>query len=220
MKYLTLLLLLVSPVLALDLEDYKVNGASDDAALAAAIVDAKSGSDPEIYFYGSLTLRQPPPYLDRVHLIGRDIYGATVTKAYPGGVLFRFDGRPGYSGGGLHNFSIMAAPGNAGSYAILARSKPGYGPHGLQLEDLYIGAGFYRAIEIAGHDNPNVPGQLGVRQVRVNNVTVFGTTAPASVYLHWTSDARLEALRLYPAGGVYGDLNAVPANNPGLVVAP
>lgn len=217
---LALLVLADQAFAELRFETYRARFTNDDDAIAAAIADAKTGPDPVITFYGQITVRRPLPLFDRVHLVGRDIYGSVVAKAYPGGVLFRFDGRDGHSGGGLHNFSIAGNAFNNGAYAILGRSRPGYGPHGVMLERLYIGAGFYRAIELVGYDNPSVPGQLGVRQPRIWDVTVFGTQAPWSVYLHWTSDARVESLRLYPAGGSYADLAAVPANNPGVVVAP
>lgn len=205
----------------LNYEDFRARHSNDDDAFAAAIAAAKSGNDPRIEFYGAITLFRSPPPIDRVHIFGRDIYGAVIVPKFTGGVLFRHDGRDGYSGGGLHNFSISGGSHLAGTYAILARTRPGYGPHGLQLDNLYIGGGFYRAIELVGHDNPNLntqTGALGLRQPRLSNVTVFGTAAPASVYLHWTADARIEGLRLFQAGGAYADLNAAPANNPGLSV--
>lgn len=187
-----------------------------DRALSAALASRKSCT---LTWVGDLTLTRPTPNLDRVHLEGGDIYGARVKKKFPGGVLFRFEGRAGYSGGGLHNFSVVDEPETAGSYIILARAKAdGYAPDGLQLEHLYLGSGrsdvsAFRAIEIDG--TRRFP--LGARQVRIHDVTCFGSSAPGTVYLAGTRDLYAQALRVYPAGGSYGDIVQGP-DNQGLVL--
>lgn len=194
-----LLLLLVAPVLAdLRFEDYRARYGNDDDALAAAIYDAKAGRGGcVIRWYGQITLTREPPPLDRVHLWGDDIQGAVVAKRFIGGVLFRFAGRPGFSGGGLHNFSVTGTPELAGSYIVYARGTPDWGPHCLQLENLYLGAGAYRAIEIVGYGNPGVSG-LGARQVRIENVTCFATQSSAALYFENTADLLIIGLRCYP----------------------
>lgn len=188
-----------------------------DKALAAALV---SRSTRTITWAGAFTPTRPLPALDRVHLEGADIYGSTIKKKFPGGVTLRFDGRPGYSGGGLHNFSVPDEPETANSYTILVRSNAnGYSADGLQLEHLYLGSSgpagvsAFRVLELDG--SRKVP--LGLRQVRINDVTCFGSAAPGTVYIAGTRDLHAQALRVYPAGGVYGDIVQGP-DNPGLVI--
>lgn len=196
-------------------ETFRAQYSNDDDALAAAIWEAKyGGKSCVIEWLGQITLNRQPPNLDRVWLKGDDIYGATIHKNYPGGVLLSYvGGRPGFSGGGLSNFSVTGTPAAmANSYLILARADAQYYPHGLQLKDLYLGGGAYRAIEIIGY------GSLGIRQPRIENVTCFGTQASPTVYLYNTVDCKVETLRVYPAGGVYGTVLADPAVNPGLSI--
>lgn len=201
----------------LDLRDYGAtlngSGLRDSDAFEYAVADARSGvkGTHDIVFNGALTLTRPTPLMDRVHLWGSDIYGATVLKRWPGGVLFDFRGRR--SGGGLHNFSVPQDTGTPGSYTIMARTHgDGAGPHGLQLENLYLGSGTgpgpFRTLELAG--TALVP--FGIRQVRIHNVTVFGSSSPANVYFAGTVDLFITALRVYPAGGTYGDVVWGPSN--------
>lgn len=202
----------------LDLRDYGAtlngSGVGDSAALDAAIADIASGvkGTSTIQFGGLLTLTHAPPPLVRVHLRGDDIYGSQVLKRYPGGILFYFNS---WSGGGLHNFTIPQDTGTPNSYTILVRAGPVHAPDGLQLEDLYIGPGTgpgpWRSIEIEGSGRP-----LGIRQVRIRNVTCFGSSGYGNVVIDQTVDLHAIALRSFPAGGTFGNIIWGPGN-PGKV---
>lgn len=172
---------------------------SDSAAVNKAIADIKSGdrSSSRLLFGGPLVLTEPLPVLDRVTLEGDDGLGSTILKRFPGGVLFNFGGRVGYSGGGLLNFSVPTQPGTAGSYIILGRARAdGYAPDRLRLENLYIGGGAFRQIELSGAARTS---PLGIREPVIRDVTLFGATS--SVFFSTLVSAEIENLAVFPAGG-------------------
>lgn len=156
---------------------------SDSDALERAIHAVISGDSKstQILFNGPLTLTRPPPVLDRVHIIGDDIAGSVVLKKYPGGVLWNFGGRVGYSGGGLHNFAIPTMPGCGGGYTILGRARPdGYAPDSLRLESLYVGSGAnpadqpWRNLELYGYPRTS---PIGIRGAVLQDLIFFGATS-------------------------------------------
>lgn len=196
------------------------SGVGDSLALQKAINDINSGvvKSAHINFDGHLVLTTPPPIFDRHYLHGDNIYGSVVSKTYPGSYYFRFEGRPGYSGGGLSDFSIPTTPASVGSYMVLARATAaGYAPDGLELKNLYLGSGIganspFRIIDLNGTARTS---PYGARQCRFINVTCFGATGGCSMYMDGTVDFVSWALRFYQGsspyyGLIYGATNINP----------
>lgn len=182
----------------------------DDNALEAAIlaVRARVGSS-RIWWRGVLTLRRPPISITGCQIEGDSMLSSMVRKLYQGAALWRMDD-VGQSIGGvtaLRNFSVPQDGGTPGSYTILARATSTWAPDCLVLENLYIGSGSgpgpFRSIELNGLARAS---PAGIRQVRIHNVTVFGSSATANVYFAGTVDLFATCLRVYPAGGTYGDI--------------
>ena len=178
-------------------------GVGDDAAFAAAIQDAKNRTwrTSRIQWNGVLTLSQSPPSLYRIHLEGDDIYGSTIHKGYAGGVLLNFAGPAGFTGGGLHNFSVPTQPGSANSYIIRANATTEFSPDGLILEDLYLSSGVevnapFRNIEVVGDARLSPP---GIRGLVLRNVTCFGATG-GNVFLSGVSRIVGSGLSTYKFG--------------------
>jgi hypothetical protein len=192
---------------------------SDSDAVERAIADIKSGSrkSPRILFNGAMTLTRPLPVLDRIFFEGDDGLGSTVRKAFPGGVLFNFGGRVGYSGGGLLNFSIPSSSGTPGSYTILARARSdGYAPDRMRLENLYVGGGAFRQLELTGAARLS---PLGIREPVIRDVTLFGATS--NVFISTLVGAEVQNLAVFPAGGAGADVyiqNCVESSFTGLNV--
>jgi hypothetical protein len=196
---------------------------SDSDAVEQAIADIKSGDrkSPRILFNGAMTLTRPLPVLDRIFFEGDGGLGSTVRKAYPGGVLFNFGGRVGYSGGGLLNFSIPQAAGTPGSYTIMARARAdGYSPDRMRLENLYVGSGAgpgpFRHLELTGAARLS---PLGIREPVIRDVTLFGATS--NVFISTLVGAEVQNLAVFPAGGSGADVyiqNCVESSFTGLNV--
>lgn len=184
------------------------SGVGDSAALQAAYNDINNGvvKTSRILFDGHLCLTTPPPTFDRHYLQGDNIFGSIVSKTYPGSYYFRFEGRPGFSGGGLSDFSIPTTPTSVGSYMVLARATAaGYAPDGLELKNLYLGSGIganspFRIIDLNGTARTS---PYGARQCRFINVTCFGATGGCSMYMDGTVDFVSWALRFYQGGSPY-----------------
>jgi hypothetical protein len=189
-------------------ERYRMKYDNDDDAFAAMLKDAldREWRTCRMQFGAPIILSRPPPALYRVHLEGDDLFGATITQAYNGNALFQFSGPPGYSGGGLHNFSIGHGADHSGGTFIASESSSGFEPDGLILENLYIG-GYggrpFRCIHLIGHRaNPG-----GMRGLRLDNVTCFGAQG-GNVYLRSLVLASMRGLNVYRAGG-NGDVHCV-----------
>lgn len=202
----------------LRLEDYGASldgtGIGDDDALEHAIQDAKDGiwSTCRIGWNGDLTLNRKPPKLDRVHLEGDDMAGSKICKKFSGGVLLHFDGRSGYTGGGLHNFSVPSDVGTSNSYIITGAAwKSGdstYAPDGIQLEHLYLSSGPperapFRNIELFGIGR-TVPPQ-GIRGPWIQNVTCFGAKG-GNIWIPGIPAAKISGLNTYASTGCDADV--------------
>lgn len=176
---------------------------SDSEAFNRAINDiiCCNNRSSVVEFSGPLVLTQPPPVLDRVTIEGDDPMGSTILKRYPGGILFHFAGRPGFSGGGLVNFSIPTDTGSAGSYTIMGRARAdGYAPDNIRLERLYIGSGgnpnaqAWRHLELIGSARTS---PVGVREPLIRDVTIFGSIG--GEYLDTLVAADVDNLQVFPA---------------------
>lgn len=181
---------------------------SDSDAVEKAIADIQCGDrkSTRLLFGGSLTLTRPLPVLDRVFFEGDDGLGSAIRKAFPGGVLFNFGGRVGYSGGGLLNLAIPHSVGTPGSYTILARARAdGYSPDRMRLENLYVGSGAgpgpFRHLEMTGSARTS---PLGIREPVIRDVTLFGATS--NVFLSTLVGAEVQNLAVFPAGGAGADV--------------
>lgn len=148
-----------------------------------------------------MTLAAPLPTLDRITFEGDDMMGATVRKAFSGGVLFNFGGRVGYTGGGLVNFSVPTQPTTAGSYIFMSRARAdGYAADSLRLERLYLSSGGvpanqpFRNIEIVGSARRS---PLGQREMTIRDVTCFGSTG--GEMFDTLVGATVDNLQIFPA---------------------
>jgi hypothetical protein len=186
-------------------ERYRMKYDNDDDAFAAMLKDAldREWGTCRMHFGAPIILSRPPPALYRVHLEGDDLFGATITQAYNGRALLQFEGPPGYSGGGLHNFSIGHGADYSGGTFIASENRNGFEPDGLILENLYMG-GYggrpFRCIHLIG----NRAKPSGMRGLRLDNVTCFGAQG-GNVYLRSLVLASMRGLNVYRAGGD-GDL--------------
>jgi hypothetical protein len=164
-------------------ERYRMKYNNDAVAVAAMLKDAvdREGGSCRMQFGAPIILSRPPPAFYRVHLEGDDLFGATLTQAYSGGTLVEFAGPPGYSGGGLHNFSIGHAPEYSGGTFVASVRANGFEPDGLILEHLYMG-GYggrpFRCIHLVGSRAK----PAGIRGLRMDNITCFGAQG-GNVYL-------------------------------------
>jgi hypothetical protein len=199
-------MIIPSEVLAggLWLPDYQEKPLSDDDALAAAIDDIRSESvkTKRILFSGNLCLTRQPPSIHRIHVEG-DMISDMVVKQYPGGILFRFAGPPGYSGGGLYNMAFGDEAG--GGTTIFSQGNGTYEPDQIRLENLYMnsyGKRPFRHIHLIGQ---RISPQ-GIRGVAIRNVTAFGTTNSGSVYLRNIEVLDIDGLNLYPGSALWADL--------------
>lgn len=177
---------------------------SDSDAFERAVADIQSGDrkSTRLLFNGALTLTRQTPVLDRIVIEGDDGLGSTVGKKFPGGVLFNFGGRVGFSGGGLLNFAVPSNVGTPGSYTILARARAdGYAPDRMRLENLYIGGGAFRQLEMTGAARLS---PLGIREPVIRDVTLFGATS--CVFLSTLVAAEIDNLAVFPAGGAGADV--------------
>jgi hypothetical protein len=177
---------------------------SDSDAVEQAIADIQGGHrrSVRVLFNGPMTLTRPLPVLDRIFFEGDDGLGSTVRKLYPGGVLFNFGGRVGYSGGGLLNLAVPTSVGTPGSYTILARARAdGYAPDRMRLENLYVGGGAFRQLEMTGAARTS---PLGIREPVIRDVTLFGATS--NVFISTLVGAEVENLAVFPAGGAGADV--------------
>jgi hypothetical protein len=219
MRYLILMLLLVTNTYAnpfgVHLRSYGAtlngSGIGDSTALQNAINDINNGvvKTNHIYFDGNLTLTTPPPMFDRIYLHGDNIYGSIISKKYYGGYYLRWEGRPGYSGGGLYNVGIPTDQYSPNSYMIMLRAtSSGYAPDGFEMENVYLASGVasnapFRVIEIYGLPRTS---PIGIRQVRFKNVTCFGATGGCSVYIDGAVDFLSWGFRTYPGLAPYGNI--------------
>lgn len=189
----------------------------DDDALEAAITAARSGAGSStVWWRGPLTLRRPPPTVAGVQIQGDGILTASVLKFYPsnvagGEVLWKVTKPAGSILGGhtaLRDFSVPQAVGTPGSYTIFAQADATWAPSGIALANLRIGDGSgpgpFRAVVIDG--TQRLLPAYGIREPRITNVTVFGSSASGTVWLDGTVGLFAVALRVYPAGGTYGDV--------------
>lgn len=205
------------------LDGISANG-EDDNALEAAIRAVRAPpprlTSSRIWWHGVLTLRRPPPSITGCQIEGDSMLSAIVLKAYPGDVLWRLTDVGQTIGGvtALRNFAVPQYTGTPGSYTILARATSTWAPDCLELENLYLGSGTgpgpFRTIELDGTARVT---PIGIRQPRVHNVTCFGSSAAANVYFAGTVDLFATCLRVYPAGGTFGDV-VWGAGNTGQVV--
>jgi hypothetical protein len=182
---------------------------SDSDAVERAIADIQCGDrgSARLLFNGALTLTRPLPALDRVFFEGDDCLGSSVRKAFPGGILFNFGGRAGYSGGGLLNFAIPQCAGTPGSYTIVGRARAdGYAPDRFRLENLYVGSGAgpgpFRHLELTGAARLS---PLGIREPIIRDITLFGATS--NVFLSTLVGADVQNLAVFPAGGAGADVH-------------
>lgn len=229
MKFIKTLLLMLTLITTsyaapnwIDLRDYGAtlngSGVGDSDALQSAVTAINTGLRPtnHIYWNGNLTLTRVPPMLDRHYLHGDNIYGSIISKKYPGAWYLRWQGRPGYSGGGLSDCSIPTDQYSPGSYMVILRATAdGYAPDGFELKNVYLGSGIganapFRTIDVNGSYRVS---PYGVRQVRFNNVTCFGGTGGCTVYIDGTADFIAKALRCYPGGAPYGNVYLGPVNH-------
>jgi hypothetical protein len=182
-------------------ERYRMKYNNDDDAFAAMLKDAvdREWGSCRMQFGAPIILSRPPPAFYRVHLEGDDLFGATLTQAYSGGTLVEFAGPPGYSGGGLHNFSIGHAPEYSGGTFVASVRANGFEPDGLILENLYMG-GYggrpFRCIHLVGSRAK----PAGIRGLRMDNITCFGAQG-GNVYLRSLVLAGIRGLHVYQAGG-------------------
>jgi hypothetical protein len=182
-------------------ERYRMKHNNDDDAFAAMLKDAvdREWRTCRMQFGAPITLSRQPPPLYRVHLEGDDLFGATITQAYNGRALFQFAGPPGYSGGGLHNFSIGHGADYSGGTFIVSENRSGFEPDGLILENLYMGGYGGRPIRCI-HLIGNRAKPSGMRGLRLDNVTCFGAQG-GNVYLRSLVLANVRGLNVYRAGG-------------------
>jgi hypothetical protein len=182
-------------------ERYRMKYDNDDDAFAAMLQDAlhREWRTCRMQFSAPIMLSRPPAPFYRVHLEGDDLFGATITQAYNGRPLFQFAGPPGYSGGGLHNFSIGHGAEYSGGTFIASENGNGFEPDGLILENLYMG-GYggrpHRCIHLIG----NRAKPEGMRGLRLDNITCFGAQG-GNVYLRSLVLASIRGLHVYRAGG-------------------
>lgn len=185
------------------------SGIGDSTALETVITRINSGviKSKHIYFDGNLTLTRVPPNLDRIHIHGDEMLDSIVSKKYSGLWYFRWEGRPGYSGGGLHNLAIPSDVFTPNSYMIILRAtSSGYAPDSFEMENLYLASGTgvnapYRVIDISGTARVS---PIGIRQIRMKNVTTFGAVGGCAIYMDGTVDFLSWGLRTYPGAAPYG----------------
>jgi len=199
----------------IDLKSYGAtlngSGIGDSDALQNAVNDINSGvaGTSHIYFNGNLTLTRLPPILDRHYIHGDNIYGSIISKKYVGGWYLRWDGRPGFSGGGLFDCSIPTDGYSQGSYMIMLRARAdGYAPDGFHMENVYLASGIgsnapFRVLEIIGTPRSS---PLWIRQARINNVTLFGAQGGCAAYIDGTVDLVTVGFRSYQGAGAYGQI--------------
>ena len=90
-----------------------------------------------------------------------------------------------------------------GSYSISGMSRPNYSPHGIRLEDLWMGGGAlaggsmpFRHIDLQGQ-NVASPLPLGIRQAKLKNITLFAASGGAA-YLDSLMSAESENVEAFP----------------------